>query len=62
MNLLAPFLLILVLVGCQYKTKQEANKACNKWAETARYINPHAKEITDKYYALDEKYFKVKKG
>ena len=62
LNRLAPLLLILVLVGCKYQTKQEANNACNQWAETTRYIKPQAKEINDKYYALEGKYFKVKKA
>ncbi|WP_186537587.1 hypothetical protein [Synechococcus sp. BIOS-E4-1] len=61
MSRLASLLLILVLVGCKYKTKQEANEAYYKWAETARLFKPQAKEINDKYYALEEKYFKARK-
>ena len=51
LNRLAPLLLILVLVGCKYQTKQEANDACNQWAETTRYIKPQAKEINDRLIA-----------
>ncbi len=61
LNRLASFLIILVLMGCKYKTNQEANKACYKWAETAKSFKPQAKEINDKFHALGEKYFKVKK-
>ncbi|WP_114992529.1 hypothetical protein [Synechococcus sp. UW179A] len=62
MSRLAPLLLILVLVGCRYKTKQEANDACIKWAETTRSIRPQSKDIDEQYYALEDKYFNVSKS